>query len=98
MAERSHHQNPNYHLSRINQPDMKEAPDKRTIRGFSLYAKEFGEDRCRTANKPQAVCTCSLNGETPDKVPQIEGMVPKAKPRRSGYRGFQAWVLVWRGD
>ena len=71
MAERSHHQNPNYPLSGINQPDMKEAPDKRTIRGFSLCQ---GVRREPMPNCEQTSgCLHSFpKRRRPDKVPQIE--------------------------
>ena len=39
MMAGDHHHSPNYHLVRINQPDIKEAPAKRQLnRGFKAWA------------------------------------------------------------
>ena len=35
MMAGDHHHSPNYHLVRINQPNMKEAPAKRLLTGAS---------------------------------------------------------------
>ena len=57
MMAGDHHQSPNYHLARINQPDMKEAPAKRLPTGASSLGVPsdqagVGRNRLRQGPKP----------------------------------------------